>query len=91
VFELFLVHLYLLLYLVHDVLDLPKVGLLGNEHVSYLLGALSVLLVIVLESIHDVQILECNQRILEDLKVEELVLFKVIVHDLVREGSEHQH
>ena len=58
-----------------------QVCFLGQEHLFDLLGALTVLPIVVLEGVNYVKVLEGNEGVLEDTEVEQLVLVKVIVND----------
>ena len=82
---------YLVLDLGDDILHLLQFSLLSLEHLFYLLGAIPVSLVIVLKGIDDVKVLVSDQRVLEYLEVEELVLLQVVLNDLIGKSSQHKH
>ena len=54
------------------------------------LDSLPVLVIKVLEGIDDIKILKGYQRLLEDPEIKHLYLLQGVIHDLVRQGFEHE-
>jgi hypothetical protein len=73
------------------VLHVVEVGLLVDQLVLHVLNSLPVLVVEVLKGIDDVQVLEGDERLLEDPEVEHLYKLQRVHRHFVRERLQHQH
>ena len=82
--ELFDFLFHVSLNVLNQIDDWFQISLLIGKHLLDILNPVSVLFVIVLESIDQISVLKGYQRLLEYFEIEKLMLLQVIVNYLVR-------